>query len=74
MSNIDIFKRSGYLKEGATRNLSYQQTKLAIANEIMRTKQAIGLKELEMLRLRNYLSCLEHEDRTVWLLYKKENA
>lgn len=69
MSNQEIFKESGYLKEDATKNLPYLQIKRAIANKIMKTKYAIADRELELLKIKNYLSCLEHEDRIVWLTY-----
>jgi hypothetical protein len=65
-----LFDPNGYLSENASRDLSYLELKSAIAERIMVIKQQIKAKEEELLPLKNYLSCLEHSDRTAWLLYK----
>ncbi len=77
MSDASIFDDHGYLNENV-KSLTYLQAKNIIAEEIMATKQLIEKKVIEkkekelLLPLKNYLSCLQHSDRTVWLLYKNE--
>jgi hypothetical protein len=65
-----LFDPNGHLTAHASKELSYLDLKSAIAERIMVIKQQIKAKEEELLPLKNYLSCLEHSDRTVWLLYK----
>jgi hypothetical protein len=68
--DISIFDDFGYLKQGVTDEFTYSQIKSAIAEKATETKVLIGIKEQELSKLKLFLSALEHNDRTVWLLYQ----
>lgn len=71
---MDSFDDYGHLKNHITNELTYSELKHVISKKITEIKQLIEVKEKGLSDLRNYLSCLEHSDRTIWLLYPNKEV
>jgi hypothetical protein len=69
-----IFDELGYIVPEKLADLTLEEVTKIIKDEAEKTHNVIEKKTEELRRLRFYLDALEHDLRTVWLLYQDDRA
>lgn len=74
MPQDTIFDQFGYIIPENLTGLTYEEVKKTINDETTKTKAIIEEKEEVLRRLKFYLSALEYNSRTIWLLYQNDRV
>lgn len=69
---VNLFDEFGYIIAEKLTNLTYEEVKKIISDEIGRAELVIKKKDDELRRQKAYLSALEYNLRTVWLLFQDD--
>lgn len=74
MPQDTIFDEFGYIISENLTGLTYEEVKKTINDETIKIKAIIEEKEEVLRRLKFYLSVLEFNSRTTWLLYQNDRV